>query len=217
MALEVHASPVASREEMERCAEITITAFASEHIAPVILGPNTPENIAKVGKTQMDAAAEHAASFPSVPSAIKCTLDGTIVGSAKWVVYDQERRTEAEWRRENYLNRLEYVDDKTQREKCLEFMRPMVEARQNMFKGRRYGFLIFMAVDEQYRRKGAATACVRWGMNKCKELGIPAYLEASEEGMKVYQGMGWEVVKTEGMIYPGMVWWPEGVERYNLE
>lgn len=217
MAPEVHASPVSSLDEMHRCAEIAITAFAELGIGPIVLGPNTPENVAKMATVQMNAAAEHAASFPSVPSAIKCTLDGVIVGSAKWVVYDRERRTEAEWRRENMLNRLEYLEDKAQRDHCLEVMQPMVDARQVMFKGRPYGFLSFMAVDEKYRRKGAATACVRWGMERCKELGIPAYLEASEEGMKVYKGMGWEVVKSEGMIFPGMIWWPEGVERYNLD
>jgi hypothetical protein len=63
--------------------------------------------------------------------------------------------------------------------------------------------------------------CVSNGeLTGCRELGIPAYLEASEEGAPVYEKLGFERVDVvecshdgELFAYPIMVWWPEGMEE----
>ena len=59
--------------------------------------------------------------------------------------------------------------------------------------------------------------CVKWGLKKCRELGIPAYLEASEEGEHVYKKLGFvEADKIrvdadgEEATFPAMIWWPPG-------
>lgn len=83
-------------------------------------------------------------------------------------------------------------------------------------KGQPFALLGWMCVDPAYRRRGAASACVKWGMERCAELGIPAYLEASEEGMKTYKSLGWEVYSGDGaeeLTFPPMIWWPPNAVR----
>lgn len=207
--------------DMARCGEIMSASFASEAIGPLIFGPHTPAAWAKTGRAHWHAVQEHNAKFPSVPFAIKCvhtdpeTGKETIVGTAEWAVYDRERTAE-EWTVDPYPNRLEYIEDEADRKQAEAIMQPFIQLRQNLVKGRKYGLLIFMAVDPEWRRQGAATACVRWGMDKCQEIGVPTYLEATEEGKKAYESMGWELLDVEGMEYPPMMWWPEGVERWQL-
>ncbi|KAJ6779532.1 hypothetical protein PWT90_07853 [Aphanocladium album] len=205
--------------DMPRCAEIMSTAFASEGIGPLLFGAHDAASWAKTAAVHWRAHTEHVRAFPSAPFAIKCvhtdpaTGAETIVGTAEWAVYDRERTPE-EWVVDPYTNRCEYVEPEEDRRKALAILGPVVATRQNFVKGRMYGLLTYMAVDPAWRRQGAATLCVRWGMEKCKELGIPAYLEATEDGMKAYVSMGWEKVDLGEALYPPMMWWPEGVEKW---
>ncbi|OAA55721.1 Acyl-CoA N-acyltransferase [Cordyceps fumosorosea ARSEF 2679] len=210
-----------SREaDMLRCAEIMNASFSPDPIGPLLFGPHTPSSWAATAAVHWRAHTEHLASFPSVPFAIHCvhtdpsTGAETIVATAEWAVYDRVR-TAAEWVVDPYTNRLEYVEPASARAGAQAMLGPVVAARQDFVKGRPYGLLTFMAVDPTWRRQGAATACVRWGMERCAEVGVPAYLEATAEGMKAYASMGWERVDVgRELVYPPMMWWPEGVERW---
>ncbi|CEJ93797.1 hypothetical protein VHEMI09365 [[Torrubiella] hemipterigena] len=221
MAPTLSISPVKTEADWRRGAQLIIKSFGDLPIAPSMFGNDTPEDIERLAKQHQIGQEEHIKQYPSVQPAIKCSYteaDGTevMVGFAEWFIHDRER-TEEEYTRENHVLRCEWVEDPTKQKECVDFMGGMVAARQQLWKGRPYGLLMFMCVDEAHRRKGAATQCVRWGMERCQELGIPAYLEATEQGMKAYKTMGWEVVQGTDMLFPGMVWWPEGVEKWDFK
>lgn len=206
--------------DMMRCVEIMSASFSGETIGPLVFGAHEPSSWSATARAHWTGVLEHAASFPSVPFAIKCihtnpqSGEETIIGTAYWAVYDRERTTE-EALTEPYTNRMEWVEPEAARAEAMRIMTPAFTMKHKLMGGRKFGFLSYMAVDPAWRRQGAATACVRWGMERCRELGVPAYLEATEEGMRAYRSMGWEVVKAEdGMTYPPMLWWPEGVERW---
>ena len=44
-----------------------------------------------------------------------------------------------------------------------------------------------MCVTEEWRSKGMSTMCMQWGMKECEKRGSVGYLEASEQGQKVYR------------------------------
>jgi GNAT superfamily N-acetyltransferase len=206
--------------DMTRCGSIITSAFASIPIAPSIFSNPNPasENAAVVGARQYLSQVEHNAVFPSVPVGIKCvytdpvTGEESIAGYAEWYFYDRER-TPQEACVDTYAFRYEWVQPLVERERCLAFFRPMKKQRERITGMKRFGYLVYMCVDERFRRMGAATRCVTWGMERARELGVPTYLEATEEGMAAYKKLGWEVVQGDGM-YPPMMWWPEGVERW---
>ncbi len=206
--------------DMTRCGEIISSAFAEIPIAPSLFSNPKPsgQNAAVVGARQYLSQVEHTAAFPSVPVGIKCVYTDpgsgkeTIVGYAEWYFYDRERTPE-EAVIDNYGFRYEWIQPAEERARCLAFINPLKLSREKITGTRRFGFLVYMCVDEAFRRKGAATACVKWGMDRARELGVPTYLDATEEGMATYTKLGWEVVG-ELTAYPSMMWWPEGVEKW---
>lgn len=107
-----------------------------------------------------------------------------------------------------------------ERARVQQTFKPALDVRAKWTTGRGFGLLMYMATHPEWRRKGAATECVRWGIERCGELGIPAYLEASKEGVAVYEKLGFEVVdlvcmKVEGekVEFPAMMWWPPGTRE----
>ncbi|KAL3494373.1 acyl-CoA N-acyltransferase [Aspergillus germanicus] len=77
-------------------------------------------------------------------------------------------------------------------------------------------------VHPAYRRRGVASALLEWGSNEAERLGLLVYLEATEEGRRVYERLGFEVVRGElfdaggfggegGCEYTFMVRRPTGV------
>ncbi|KAJ0420358.1 acyl-CoA N-acyltransferase [Aspergillus carlsbadensis] len=52
-------------------------------------------------------------------------------------------------------------------------------------------------VHPDYRRRGVATRLLEWGIEQAERLGLLVYLEATEEGRRVYERVGFEVVRVE--------------------
>ncbi|KAL7942511.1 acyl-CoA N-acyltransferase [Trichoderma barbatum] len=211
----------AREEDMPRCLQIVLNAF--EHFPKFDIisgGPDSEKNRKLNAERHWRGFKEHLEKYPSVSPGIKCvytdpdTGEDKIIGFAEWFVWDRER-TEEEYMVENYILRMEWVEDMEKRQSVLDAMEPEFNTRRRAMKGRPFALLCYMSVDPEYRRRGAASACVKWGMDKCAELGIPAYLEASREGMLTYQKLGWELYDVPGMdmVFPPMVWYPPNVAR----
>ena len=50
--------------------------------------------------------------------------------------------------------------------------------------------LNFVATDPSYRRRGAATQLLQWGIERSKQEGVPIYLESTVEAGPLYEGLG---------------------------
>ncbi|UNI21267.1 hypothetical protein JDV02_007272 [Purpureocillium takamizusanense] len=161
-----------------------------------------------------------AVTATTVNGSIQGDVQDKIVGYAEWFIYDRAR-TAADDSSEPFMSRFSWMQetDPEGRARCLAFVRPGNEARRRRMGGRPHGQLKFMCVDGAHRRQGVGSAVVRWGMDRCAELGVPAYLEASVEGMELYRRMGFEDMgpatddRGEPYAYPAMIWWPPGVRR----
>lgn len=53
-----------------------------------------------------------------------------------------------------------------------------------------------MHTDPSQQRRGAGSMLLKWGIAESDRLGIPAYLEASDEGRPLYEKHGWRSVDT---------------------
>ncbi|KAI0844407.1 putative GNAT family acetyltransferase [Daldinia vernicosa] len=61
--------------------------------------------------------------------------------------------------------------------------------------------LTFMGTDPSHRRRGAATTMVRWGMDRSRKDGAPAYLESTLEAASFYRNLGFVDVDKISLEY----------------
>jgi GNAT superfamily N-acetyltransferase len=203
---------------------VIVPTFSHMPFEAANTGPPTKENLERVARNHRQAWFDHAKDF-STPSAIKCVhtdsktgIEST-VGAAYWFIYDRER-TEEEFKIPNHLFTASWVEDERVRKQLLDTFEPMLSRRKKWMGTRPHGLLLYMAVLPEWRRQGASTRCVQWGIDRCQELGIPAYLEASTEGKLVYEKLGFEVMDEAPFTwhgqeesFPVMIKWPTGTKE----
>jgi GNAT superfamily N-acetyltransferase len=208
-------------DEIPALVAIMVPAFAIYAGEAILGNVDTPESIQANTQRHIFAAKEHM-DETGRKCAIKCveTTSGNneIAACAYWLVFDKPRSPENAYRA-NALMSATWIPEGEQRERALKFVQPASVKRAQWTVGRPHAILMYMATDPAWRRKGAATACVQWGLDLCKELGIMAYLEASPAGAPVYKRLGFEVVDQvecevdgEVSVFPTMAWWPPGTK-----
>jgi len=60
----------------------------------------------------------------------------------------------------------------------------------------RVSVLALLCVHPDHRRQGVGTELVQWGLRQAAALSLTVHLEASPEGLPLYQSLGFEVVET---------------------
>lgn len=55
-----------------------------------------------------------------------------------------------------------------------------------------------------FRRRGAASLMLRWGCQQADEAGLPIYIDSSEDGVPVYEKLGFQALSSPVGI-------PEGI------
>ena len=52
--------------------------------------------------------------------------------------------------------------------------------------------LALLVTSSGHRRKGAGSLLLQWGIDKAEEMRLPCYLQASEQGKRLYQNYGFQ-------------------------
>lgn len=219
-------------EDMPRCVQLINAAFDFVPIVLVVHGEDTPENHIRAGKAHFEMQRDHMSRFPSSPVCIKCVQttspapptpnDGSgsgteapagdkIVGYAQWYIFDRAQ-SEAELDTPSYYESFAWVPDAADRQTCQAFLAGSRALRRRLLGGAAYGQVRFLAVEAAHQQKGVSSRIVRWGMDRCAALGIPAYLESSIPGVRMYERMGFaKLAVPEGEAaahYVPMIWYP---------
>lgn len=71
---------------------------------------------------------------------------------------------------------------------------PAIHKRWEIMKGRAYMLLTNLCTAPEHRGRGAARALVQWGLDEAKQMGIPAYCEASDMSLELYGKIGFKQV-----------------------
>ena len=215
---------IAGEESVHELIALIIPTFAHFPTETLVGHFDTPEAIQASSQRHLRAWREHMHETGR-PVGIKCmhtdpaTGQERMVACAEWYIYDKPRSPDR-MQDLNYLLTADWVsEDNGQQQKAKEMFKPVIEARIKWTAGRGHAVLMYVATDKAWRRQGAATACVEWGIKRCGELGIPAYLEASDEGAPVYEKVGFEKMEEihcdiDGVdaVFPGMMCWPPGTK-----
>lgn len=84
-------------------------------------------------------------------------------------------------------------------------------------KGKPCWILMHLVTRPSQRRKGAAGLLVRWGMERSRESGVPAYLEAGVQGKPVYEHFGFVPVGEERRVgLEGLGAVPGGLKEFVM-
>ncbi|OKL57708.1 hypothetical protein UA08_06902 [Talaromyces atroroseus] len=59
--------------------------------------------------------------------------------------------------------------------------------------GRPHLLISYCFTDPNYRHRGVASLAMKWGLKKCDELGLDAFVESTEDGRGFYEAHGFEV------------------------
>ncbi|KAK7753570.1 hypothetical protein SLS62_004428 [Diatrype stigma] len=77
--------------------------------------------------------------------------------------------------------------------------------------------LMHLVTRPSQRRRGAAGLLLRWGMERSRESGAPAYLESGVQGKPVYEHFGFVPVGEERRVnLEGLGYVPGGVKEFSL-
>ncbi|CAF9932450.1 MAG: hypothetical protein HETSPECPRED_008363 [Heterodermia speciosa] len=76
-------------------------------------------------------------------------------------------------------------------------------ARQEALLTLFYPDLTFIGTDPQYERRGAATALIQWGLDRCCESGAPAYLESTLGAVQLYERLGFKIRHRVSIVLEG--------------
>lgn len=131
---------------------------------------------------------------------------GDIVAVGRWHIYGQPR-SESELERDK--ERI-WSPDARSDEACQQFSDLLTEARKRVMGGKPHlcnslfvdgstktkpvTVLKMLATIPECRGRGAASHILEWGFARADELGLPAYLEASDEGALLYGKRGFQKV-----------------------
>ncbi|KAK5674246.1 hypothetical protein LTS10_012984 [Elasticomyces elasticus] len=212
----------AREDDIEDILDILLASFGQMPIEKAIGNVDTLEGRNAARERHLKAWRDYAKES-DIPCAIKCvhtdpaTGKRKILGFTEWFIYGEIQSSEHH-ERANALISADWVPEEGgQRERAQAFFRPAVEGRRRWLHGQKCALLVYMCVDPAWRRRGAATMCVQWGVDKCEELGIIAYLEATDEGQHVYMKCGFEEVEKvkwewdgDSGFFPAMIRWPSG-------
>ncbi|KAI9707746.1 MAG: hypothetical protein M1836_000708 [Candelina mexicana] len=114
-------------------------------------------------------------------------IDDEIVGAAQWNIY-QETRPDDEWKKGVKIE----CEDENIREMSMKFMGAIEERRRKWIGGEAHCLLYILCTDPAHQRRGAGKMLVQWGCEEADKLGLPAYVEASAAGHRLYESCGFE-------------------------
>jgi len=79
-------------------------------------------------------------------------------------------------------------------ERFLHIMKTLFAARQGWMGSGKYWVLTTMVTREPYRKRGAGSLMLEWGLEQARKDGIPVFLEATPAAKGLYEKHGWRQV-----------------------
>ncbi|KAH6893146.1 acyl-CoA N-acyltransferase [Thelonectria olida] len=85
---------------------------------------------------------------------------------------------------------------------AVEFFGTLAASHKRIMEHRPHWYLDLIGVRKEWMGKGAASALMRWGVDRADEDGLPCFLEATPNGRGMYEKYGFRVVEEQEFDSP---------------
>ncbi|KAI9375185.1 acyl-CoA N-acyltransferase [Aspergillus egyptiacus] len=198
----------ATRSDIPALAAINIHAFRNTPLHSNAF-PNLPYDAVHAAKQQRYL---RKLAHPETHVLAAVDESGVVVGCARWLIPGVVRTTAAEAGHEEKKEE-EMLPEGTNREIYEGFFR-VLEERGREFLREDDIVLEFLATHPDAQRKGVGKALLTWGMERADQLQRRIYLEATTEGLPVYEKLGWRELARVVLDYSR--WGGEGGQELTL-
>ncbi|EEY20220.1 predicted protein [Verticillium alfalfae VaMs.102] len=183
MAISVRPVAALDLSTLERCSTVEFAAFASDFHSLVFPGP-FPEDRAETKAQALSAAIQNDGCRIFAAWDVDDEGSETLVGYARWFVYgksmpEPEPRT---------FGPGVHVAAAT------EMLGAIDGLRKANFSGKACVYLSVLVVHPDHQGRGVGKQLMEWGLERAAGLGVPAFLESSPAGRKLYTGLGFREV-----------------------
>jgi GNAT superfamily N-acetyltransferase len=119
------------------------------------------------------------------------TETGEVAAGANWVIYDEEKPYDKPERREVGAPWIPENEGRSVVEKALRGWYEIRFARMN----KPHVLLNIAFTHPKHRRRGAGRLFMEWGVKKADELRVESFIEATDEGVLLYENYGYRVME----------------------
>ncbi|KAH7357429.1 acyl-CoA N-acyltransferase [Pyrenochaeta sp. MPI-SDFR-AT-0127] len=186
-----------SDEEVSRVCEIESLAYQNSPLSPILApGPFPPDSRQQrvdemINKRKEDPSAVYLQVFDEETE--------NMVAFAKWHIFETAEAVAAN-------SRPIILDEGRNKEACMLLYGGLKDRKKEIMGNKPHLYLHMLSTDPAFQGKGAGGMLVDWGTRKADELNLPAYLESSAAGRRVYQKRGFrdiEVFKVDFSPFGG--------------
>ncbi|KAI0409421.1 acyl-CoA N-acyltransferase [Xylaria palmicola] len=176
----------ATEADAVRAAEIERVAYAPNPFNPVLFPGPFPEPAAGQNPRAADMAKQlrddpSTRWFKVVDTDIPAAVDnGQMIGFAQWNINDGSQAPPSP----------RTFGPGCNVEACEALFGGLHQMRLKNFADKRHVHLRLLHVDPKHQRRGAGRMLVMWGVEEARRLGLPAFLESTEEGHSLYLSCG---------------------------
>lgn len=167
---------VAKEHEIPATAVLISRTFAGPDVETFLGNIDTPAALEATKVRHLRSWHDHM-DETGRPSVVQCihtdpaTGIESLAACAQWFIFDKPRSPEMV-EKPNYHQTGEWLSqEQGGPAKAEAIFRHMVASRVKWSRGRGIAILQFMATAEAFRRRGAATMVVRWGLEECAKAG----------------------------------------------
>ncbi|KAJ9605588.1 hypothetical protein H2200_010245 [Cladophialophora chaetospira] len=166
--------------DVPRLVEIERDAYATNAMSPILFpGPFPPDALEKRG----EGLIKQRRADPSIRWVKAVDMETRdIVAFAKWDIIEKPKE----------IVRSRVFGPGCNVEACEEFFGGIARKRKELMGDKAYCLLDLLQTEPKHQGRGAGSMLIKWGLDIADELNLPAYLESSPAGHRLYQKFGFK-------------------------
>lgn len=180
----------AESKDIPRIMEIQFSAFENDPYQEALFPGDQSSSFVRQGA--ISRTEKYWSSDPTARWKIcKDSLNkDSVLGFALWNIYS-EQRPESEWKKQPEVDWCEGRE----KEIATNFLSMNARLRQKLWGGKPYILLNLLCIHQDFQRRGAGMALMKWGIELADEMSLPIHIEASAAGFGLYKKMGFRQVE----------------------